>query len=76
MINDISLTQIRKLYEEWTSLYGKQSVDFWKGWLAGIKTYNQTEIDSFLDELYNDVEQGKYEQQNGGLECPLVKKGK
>ena len=60
--------RIESLYEEFTTIFGHKSPEFKRGWVAAIKVWNQREIDSFLDELYNDIEQQKYMKEQGGLD--------
>jgi len=67
LMNDYNLRKIRKCYEEYCHVFGKQTTEFWKGWLAGTSFMNKKEIDNYLEEIYNDIDQEKYIKKEGGL---------
>lgn len=59
--------RIETLYKEFCSLNGAKSTEFRRGWIQAIKTYTKREVEEYLDELYNDIEQEKYMKEQGGL---------
>jgi hypothetical protein len=59
--------RIETLYKEFTSINGRKSPEFRRGWVQAIKTWQKKEVDSFIDELYNDIEQEKFMKENGGI---------
>lgn len=59
--------RIDTLYKEYTALHGRKSPEFKRGWVAAIKIWTKKELDAFVDELYNEIQQEKYMKENGGL---------
>lgn len=59
--------RIDSLLKEYQEIYGHKSPEFKRGWKEAVKYKAQKDLDEYLDELYNDVEQGKFEKDNGGL---------
>jgi hypothetical protein len=59
--------RIETLYKEYAAIYGRKSPEFKRGWIEAIKTWQKREVEEFLDELYNDVEQGLYMKEKGAL---------
>lgn len=66
-MNEYNLRKIRTAYEEYTSVFGKQTTQFWLGWLAGTKYMNQKEIDNYLDGIYTEIDNEIYMKENKAL---------
>lgn len=59
--------RIETLYKEYVALTGHKSTEFQRGWREAVKYKAKKDLEEYLDELYNDMEQERYMEENGGL---------
>jgi len=56
-----------RIWDAYVALHGRQTVEFRRGWFTGLKEVRKADLEEFLDELHNDIEQTAYMKEKGAL---------